>query len=530
MRKYILLLVSVTVFTLILMSIKSFSQSVCPVGGQSYCGCTAGESCGGGGSYCSLDNKTLFTFTQNDCICSCYPCTGATCPCPDTCECCCDNSGWTTTDCTTQCFGLHGGICKQSGDLSASCVEDTSNCLGHDCYSYNYIDVTCGENELEYHANAILIPFPLWGKNYRIWCPGVSGCNYNGISGLCEKGTLPNGLNFDSRHTVSAGAGTYTCRFEIDDGGGYCTVSTSGSCTVTTTTTTTTQQECNYCRVKNINCPSSVSRGESFTISYQFYGTGPSNYPYEYRSLWRNGTRIDCTHGDSGECTYHSSSFTTTAPSTPGAYKYRVSCYGSSSVSNSRCDDSDDSKTCYVTVTNQRPNQPSTPSGPIDGEINTEYSFSTSTTDPEGDQVRYGWDWDGDGVVDEWTGYYDSGTTITTSHTWSSVGTYNIKVKAEDLYGVQSDWSSVHQILIVYSLNNPPNKPINPSPSNGATGISTSPTLSVSVSDPDGDSMDVSFYDASDDSLIGTDSGVSSGSTASITWSDLSEGTTYSWY
>ena len=42
--------------------------------------------------------------------------------------------------------------------------------------------------------------------------------------------------------------------------------------------------------------------------------------------------------------------------------------------------------------------------------------------------------------------------------------------------------------------------------------------------------MDVSFYDASDDSLIGTDAGVSSGGTASTTWSDLEYETTYSWY
>jgi hypothetical protein len=27
-------------------------------------------------------------------------------------------------------------------------------------------------------------------------------------------------------------------------------------------------------------------------------------------------------------------------------------------------------------------------------------SFSTSSTDPETDQIRYGWDWDGDGVFD----------------------------------------------------------------------------------------------------------------------------------
>jgi|GEM_PF-1585750 len=80
------------------------------------------------------------------------------------------------------------------------------------------------------------------------------------------------------------------------------------------------------------------------------------------------------------------------------------------------------------------------------------------------------------------------------------------------------------------STNTAPDAPTNPSPGDGAIGVSTSPTLSVYVSDADGDSMDVSFYDASDDSLIGTDTGVASGGTASVTWSGLSYSTTYSWY
>jgi hypothetical protein len=71
---------------------------------------------------------------------------------------------------------------------------------------------------------------------------------------------------------------------------------------------------------------------------------------------------------------------------------------------------------------------------------------------------------------------------------------------------------------------------VNPVPSNGAVGVALNPTLSVDVSDPDGDSMDVSFYDASGPTLIGTDAGVLSGGTASVTWPGRSVGTTYNWY
>ena len=79
-------------------------------------------------------------------------------------------------------------------------------------------------------------------------------------------------------------------------------------------------------------------------------------------------------------------------------------------------------------------------------------------------------------------------------------------------------------------ISNQPNSPINPKPTDGATGINTNPTLSVDVTDPDGDSMDVTFYNAGSDSVIGIDSGVSNGSTASITWSGRSNSKTYSWY
>ena len=62
------------------------------------------------------------------------------------------------------------------------------------------------------------------------------------------------------------------------------------------------------------------------------------------------------------------------------------------------------------------------------------------------------------------------------------------------------------------------------------TGVDLNPVLSVVVSDPDGDVLDVGFYDASDDSLIYVDSSVPSGGVASITWSGLDKNTSYSWY
>ena len=85
-------------------------------------------------------------------------------------------------------------------------------------------------------------------------------------------------------------------------------------------------------------------------------------------------------------------------------------------------------------------------------------------------------------------------------------------------------------IIVEIPENHPPEKPVDPDPANNSINVSINPELSVNVSDPDDDAMDVSFFDASDDSLIGTAEDVANGSTASVTWPDLEHNTTYSWY
>jgi len=87
------------------------------------------------------------------------------------------------------------------------------------------------------------------------------------------------------------------------------------------------------------------------------------------------------------------------------------------------------------------PEKPDTPTGSINGKIRREYSYQTSTTDPKGDRIQYGWDWDGDKNIDEWTGFYNSGETITVYHSWNKKGTYNILILARDEHGHISDWS-----------------------------------------------------------------------------------------
>ncbi|MFX1534044.1 MAG: C25 family cysteine peptidase [Promethearchaeota archaeon] len=81
-----------------------------------------------------------------------------------------------------------------------------------------------------------------------------------------------------------------------------------------------------------------------------------------------------------------------------------------------------------------------------------------------------------------------------------------------------------------YWGSNQPNAPTNPSPSNDTSVGTSSVTLNVDVSDPDGDTLAVTFYNATDDSIIDVVTGISSGGTASVTWSSLVNLQTYSWY
>jgi len=77
------------------------------------------------------------------------------------------------------------------------------------------------------------------------------------------------------------------------------------------------------------------------------------------------------------------------------------------------------------------PKKPNPPSGPTRGIANIEYTYSGNTTDPNGDNVYYLFDW-GDGTNSGWLGSYPSGTTVKASHVWSYGGIYNVKLKAKD--------------------------------------------------------------------------------------------------
>jgi len=77
--------------------------------------------------------------------------------------------------------------------------------------------------------------------------------------------------------------------------------------------------------------------------------------------------------------------------------------------------------------------------GPKTGKAGQLYMYTTSADDPEGDPIYYMFDW-GDGSYSKWLGPNISGNEVSDNHSWSK-GTYDIKVKAKDTRGFESDWS-----------------------------------------------------------------------------------------
>jgi hypothetical protein len=98
------------------------------------------------------------------------------------------------------------------------------------------------------------------------------------------------------------------------------------------------------------------------------------------------------------------------------------------------------------------PEKPMTPSGPANGKIGVECTYSTRTNDPNNHDVYYVFDW-GDGAYSGWLGPYPSGETCEAKYTWSKSGSYMIKVKAKNSNEVQSVWSDPLPITMPYSYN-----------------------------------------------------------------------------
>jgi hypothetical protein len=89
---------------------------------------------------------------------------------------------------------------------------------------------------------------------------------------------------------------------------------------------------------------------------------------------------------------------------------------------------------------NNAPDKPNKPNGRKNGKTNTEYTFTCKTFDEDEDKLYYKWDW-GDGNFSNWLGPFYSAQICTAVHSWSTQGSYDVRVMARDINNGKSNWS-----------------------------------------------------------------------------------------
>jgi len=90
--------------------------------------------------------------------------------------------------------------------------------------------------------------------------------------------------------------------------------------------------------------------------------------------------------------------------------------------------------------TGDAPPEPNRPSGPTTSKKLRTKIYTASAIDPDDDDMYYQWDWG------EYTGPWylfprGSGSTVVRHHTWLTVGTHNVRIRAKDIWGNVGEWS-----------------------------------------------------------------------------------------
>jgi hypothetical protein len=159
------------------------------------------------------------------------------------------------------------------------------------------------------------------------------------------------------------------------------------------------------------------------------------------RSYDRDG-RIVTWNWDFGDETVGSGKIVTHTYTAPGNYTVVLTVKDDKRAT--------DSYTTKAVIT-QGNNPPKTPtvSGPQTGYKNTSYEFTTVSTDPDNDSLKYIINW-GDGEITT-TAYSSSGIPIVQTHEWSEPGHYTITVKASD-NNIESGTATVIILVDVFDV------------------------------------------------------------------------------
>jgi len=192
------------------------------------------------------------------------------------------------------------------------------------------------------------------------------------------------------------------------------------------------------------NGENSVTSGDE--EDYTTFSNDPDQDKIKYIFDWGDGTTSFSDFIKSGETASVSKKWTQ-----KGSFYVKVKArdiYGY---------ESEWSDTITVVVENEKPLKPVPPDGPGKIKRRKAQTFTAVTTDPNGHDIKYMFDWgDGSTTTSE---YQQSGIEVSETHIWYSKGSYQIKVKAIDEYGEESDWSDPTPIQVSTTTNNIFEKP-----------------------------------------------------------------------
>ncbi|HEY8541931.1 MAG TPA: PQQ-binding-like beta-propeller repeat protein, partial [Pseudothermotoga sp.] len=148
---------------------------------------------------------------------------------------------------------------------------------------------------------------------------------------------------------------------------------------------------------------------------------------------------------------------------------------------------------CPAPLTNNPPSKPNllSPTNNATG-VSVTPTLSWTCSDPDGDNLVYDVYLDKNSNPQTSIVSNHSSTTYTLTTALEYNTTYYWKVVAKDGKG-GTNTSDVYSFTTL-TLNNPPSKPNLLSPANNATGVSVTPTLSWTCSDPDGDNLVYDVY------------------------------------
>jgi len=168
----------------------------------------------------------------------------------------------------------------------------------------------------------------------------------------------------------------------------------------------------------------------------------------------------------------------------------------------------------HVNVTNLAPLEPSNVQVPLQCRLHDSINLSATASDPDGHRIGFEFDW-GDGTITKVTEFVESGEWSDTTNIWDTPGTFEVKVRTHDPYGMFSNWSEPVNITII---SRDPDVPTVAGPVSG--WVNTNITLTLNGSDIDGDDLFLTI-DWGDDTITSFGP-IASGAAVNVsnTWSE----------